>query len=286
MRFLLLPAALLPLALGSPPTLLDPGRVLHVGLTTDAVRFAGTIRGRITDQSSGLPVPGAQVIIAGTRLGASADNDGRYVIAQVPAGAQTLTVRLLGYAPKTATVTVTEDGEVTADFTIERSASQLSEVVVTATGDQRRVEIGNAVATLRADSLIASRPDHLRRRHAPGARRRACMTFANAGMTGSAPRIRIRGFNSLSQPNNPLIIVDGARVDNTTGAGSGGGTNIQSYGWTAGSMTAINPEEIESIEIVKGPAAATLYGTDAANGVIVIRTKRGAAGAPKWNVLR
>lgn len=282
MRFSLLPAVLLPLALGSPPTLLDTGPGSDVGLTTDGVRFAGTVRGRITDQSSGQPVPGAQVIVAGTRLGAAADNNGRYVITQVPAGAQTLTVRLLGYAPKTATVTVTDNGEVTADFVIERSASQLSEVVVTATGDQRKVEIGNTVATLRADSLMASAPitsvgDMLQGRVA------GLLTFANAGVTGSSPRIRIRGFNSLSQPNNPLIIVDGARVDNTTGAGSGGATNIQSYGWTAGSVTAMNPEEIESFEIVKGPAAATLYGTDAANGVIVIRTKRGVAGPPKWN---
>ncbi|MBC7897739.1 MAG: carboxypeptidase-like regulatory domain-containing protein, partial [Cytophagaceae bacterium] len=282
MRFALLPAVLLPLALASPPTLLATEPVSRVGLTTDEVRFAGTVRGRVTDQSSGQPVPGAQVIVAGTRLGAAADNNGRYVITQVPAGAQTLSVRLLGYAPKSATVTVTDNGEVTADFTIERSASQLSEVVVTATGDQRKVEIGNAVATLRADSLMISAPitsvgDMLQGRVS------GLMTFANAGMTGSAPRIRIRGFNSLSQPNNPLIIIDGARVDNTTGAGSGGGTNIQSYGWTAGSMTSMNPEEIESFEIVKGPAAATLYGTDAANGVIVIRTKRGTAGAPKWN---
>jgi TonB-linked SusC/RagA family outer membrane protein len=164
-----------------------------------------------------------------------------------------------------------------------RTASQLSELVVTATGDQRKVEIGNAVATLRADSLVGAAPitsvgDMLQGRVA------GLLTFANAGVTGSAPRIRIRGFNSLSQPNNPLIIVDGTRVDNTTGAGGGGGTNIQSYGWTAGSVTSMNPEEIESFEIVKGPAAATLYGTDAANGVIVIRTKRGSAGSPKWNL--
>ena len=262
-----LKAVLLPLALGSP--LAPP--------------LSGTVRGRIVETGSGAPVAGATVTVNGTRLGAMSGNDGRYVITQVPAGNQVLAVRMLGFAPKSDTVAVTDNGEVTADFTITRSASQLSEVVVTATGDQRKVEIGNAVATLRADSLVGVAPitsvgDMLQGRVA------GLLTFANAGVTGSAPRIRIRGFNSLSQPNNPLIIVDGARVDNTTGAGAGGGTNIQSYGWTAGSVTALNPEEIESFEIVKGPAAATLYGTDAANGVIVIRTKRGLAGAPKWNM--
>lgn len=284
MRFTLLPVVLLPLALGSPPPLVfgapnSASTRVHV----DDAKKAGTIRGRITDQASGQPVVGAQVVVANTRLGAVADNNGRYVITQVPSGAQSITARMLGYAPKTATVTVTDNADVTADFALEKSASQLSEVVVTATGDQRKVEIGNAVTTLRADSLVSAAPitsvgDMLQGRVS------GLMTFANAGMTGSSPRIRIRGFNSLSQPNNPLIIVDGARVDNTTGAGSGGGTNVQSYGWTAGSVTALNPEEIESFEIVKGPAAATLYGTDAANGVIVIRTKRGTAGAPRWNV--
>ncbi|MBK6487160.1 MAG: SusC/RagA family TonB-linked outer membrane protein [Gemmatimonadetes bacterium] len=284
MRLSLLPAMLLPLGLASSPML---GAGSHGPPSPDSeresVRFAGTIRGRITEQGSGTPVAGATVVIANTRLGAVADNEGRYVVGQVPAGTHAVTVRMLGYAPKTERVTVSDNGEVVADFALERSASQLSQVVVTATGDQRRVELGNAVSTLRADSLTMSAPitsvgDLLQGRVA------GLMTFANAGMTGSAPRIRIRGFNSLSQPNNPLIIVDGARVDNTTGAGSGGGTNIQSYGWTAGSVTAINPDEIESMEIVKGPAAATLYGTDAANGVIVIRTKRGVAGSPKWTL--
>ncbi len=281
MHLLLLPAILFPLgvtptagiAMENPPSVRNEWEV---------DRIAGTVRGRVTEEGSGQPVVGATVVVANTRLGAVTGDDGRYTVTQVPAGRQSITVRMLGYAPKTAAVTVTDNGEAVADFSLERSASQLSQVVVTATGDQRRVEIGNAVATLRADSLMIAAPitslgDMLQGRVA------GLMTFANAGMTGSAPRVRIRGFNSLSQPNNPLLIIDGARVDNTTGAGSGGGTNIQSYGWTSGSMTSINPEEIESMEIVKGPAAATLYGTDAANGVIVIRTKRGVAGEPRWN---
>src|SRR5262245_38732639 len=282
--FSLVPAVLLPLVLGSLSMRPESGEHANPVLSeTAGARFAGTIRGRVVDSTSGEPVPGASVSVNGTRLGALTGNDGRYVITQVPAGPQSLIVRMLGYTPKTKTVTVADNGEVTSDFTIERTASQLSELVVTATADQRKVEIGNAVTTLRADSLVGAAPitsvgDLLQGRVA------GLLTFANAGVTGSAPRIRIRGFNSLSQPNNPLIIVDGARVDNTTGAGGGGGTNIQSYGWTAGSVTSMNPEEIESFEIVKGPAAATLYGTDAANGVIVIRTKRGTAGTPKWNL--
>ena len=238
----------------------------------------GTVRGRVTEREGGTPVAGAQVVVAGTRLGAVTDAEGRYAITQVPAGNQTITVRMIGYAPDSRQVAVTDNGEATADFALSRMAAQLSEMVVTATGDQRKVELGNTVATLRVDSLVSTAPitnvgDLLQGRVS------GLMTFSNSGVTGSAPRIRIRGFNSLSAPNNPLMIIDGARVENTTGGADPFGAN--SYGWTAGAATAINPDEIESFEIVKGPAAATLYGTDAANGVIVIRTKRGQQGAPR-----
>ncbi|MGQ0646419.1 MAG: SusC/RagA family TonB-linked outer membrane protein [Gemmatimonadaceae bacterium] len=244
--------------------------------------LTGTVRGRITDRGTGTSLVGVQVQVVGTRLGAMTDAQGRYVIAQVPAGAQSITARMLGFAPETRALTVTDAAETTADFSLSRMATQLGEVVVTATGDQRKVEIGNAVATLRIDSIVAAAPvtsvgELLQGRVA------GLLTFSNSGVTGSSPRIRIRGFNSLARPNNPLMIIDGARVENTTGA-AGGNTNIASYGWTAGSVSAINPEEIESFEIVKGPAAATLYGTDAANGVIVIRTKRGQQGPARLTI--
>jgi TonB-linked SusC/RagA family outer membrane protein len=244
--------------------------------------IAGTVRGRVTDRATSGPVAGAQVMVVGTRLGAIADDQGRYVITQVPAGNQTIQVRLIGFAPESRQVAVTDGGDVTADFALTKAATQLGEVVVTATGDQRKVEIGTTVSTLRVDSVIAIAPvtnvgDLLQGRVS------GLMTFANSGVTGSAPRIRIRGINSLSQPNNPLWIIDGTRVENTTGA-AGGNTNIASFGWTAGMVASINPEEIESFEIVKGPSAATLYGTDAANGVIVIRTKKGQQGPARFTV--
>lgn len=243
---------------------------------------AGGITGRITDKDAGTPIAGVSVTVVGTKLGTVTDDQGRYRIAGVPDGPHALTAQRIGYAKATQQVTVPAASDVTADFALSKMTVQLGEIVVTATGNQRKIELGNEVATLRPDSVTAVAPitnitDMLQGRVA------GLMTFANSGVTGSTPRIRIRGFNSLSQPNAPLMVIDGTRVDNSTG-GSGGAQNVPSFGWTAGSVMSVNPEEIESIEIVKGPSAATLYGTDAANGVIVIRTKRGQQGATKVNV--
>src|SRR5262249_50267714 len=107
----------------------------------------------------------------------------------------------------------------------------------------------------------------------PGAQ----VLFQN-GFTGQSPRIRIRGLNSFTVGNNPLLIIDGIRAENSMQS------STSTYGQTTGRISDLNPEEIESLEIVKGPSAATLYGTDAANGVIVVKTKQGRVGRPQWTV--
>jgi TonB-dependent SusC/RagA subfamily outer membrane receptor len=156
-------------------------------------------------------------------------------------------------------------------------ASRLTEVVTTVTGPQRRLEVGNVIGAIDADSVVRSAPvtslSDLINARVPGTQ-----VVLNNGLTGTSPRIRIRGVNSLTVSNDPLLVVDGIRVENSTGTlGSG-------YGQTPGRLNDLNPEEIESIEIVKGPSAATLYGTDAANGVIVVKTKRGRVGSATWRL--
>lgn len=252
----------------------------YPGLTQQA---EGTVRGRVTEGATTNPVAAAQVSVDGTQLNTLTDAQGNYVLTGVPAGQRAITVTRIGFASVTQTVTVPAAGEATLDFTLQTMAVQLSEVVVTATGAQRKLAIGNTIATLGADSVVATSPitnvtDLLEGRIS------GVMTFANSGVTGSAPRIRIRGFNSLSQPNSPLMIIDGVRVENSTGTSGNLGGTISSYGWSAGAVSQLNPEDIESFEIVKGPSAATLYGTDAANGVILIRTKRGRSGQTQFRV--
>jgi TonB-linked SusC/RagA family outer membrane protein len=258
---------------------------LILGLTAVAAipspanaQATGSVRGTVTDTAGGAPISNAHIVVAGTRLGAETGADGRYVIRAVPIGAQTINLTRLGYAPGSRGVTVTAGGEAVADFRVGKSAVQLDQVVTTATGAQRAVELGHAVSTVQTDSIIKTAPvrsisDMLNNRVA------GAIINGQNGYTGTVAPIRLRGMNSVTVSNNPIIIVDGARIEATPSTIQTGQSQISSS-----RLGDLAMSEVESIEVVKGPAAATLYGTDAANGVIVIRTKRGQPGATRWQL--
>lgn len=231
----------------------------------------GTITGVVTDSATREPIRQAQVSVAGTSLGRSTDDNGRYTIANVPAGARTLAVRRLGFDPQSREVNVTDGATVTADFELVGATTRLAEIVTTVTGGQRRMEMGTAIANIRPDSLMQIAPvmnfGDLLQGRAPGV-----LSMSTSGMAGQAGRVRIRGLNSFSVSNDPIVIIDGARVEAGAADGRVGGSGL------TGRFSDIDPDEIEAIEVVKGPTAATLYGTDAANGVIVVTTKRGRPG--------
>jgi TonB-linked SusC/RagA family outer membrane protein len=244
----------------------------------------GTITGVVRDARTGQPVPGATVIIEGSRISGITSSTGVYRIANAPSGARTIRVRRLGYQPQTVSVTVPDEGVVTADVTLGQVATQLNEVVTTATGEQRRVELGNVIGHLDGDSLAREAPI-TRLSDMIGARIPGVQIVPNTGFTGESPRIRIRGISGITLTRDPLLYVDGVRVDNSTGAMFGNPViSFLSYGHVPGRVNDIDPNDIESVEIVKGPSAATLYGTDAANGVILIRTKRGVPGRARWSM--
>ncbi|HKT09354.1 MAG TPA: SusC/RagA family TonB-linked outer membrane protein [Gemmatimonadaceae bacterium] len=249
-------------------------------------RLAVTIVGQVVDSTSKEPVVGASVQVLGTQLGAVTDSAGQYRIAGVARGQQTLVARRVGYAPKRHTVTVGTDGELTVDFALAAAPTSLSEVIVTGTaGGQQRRELGNAVGEVKA-------PDVLAKSQAPdmssllNSRVAGVSIVPSTGRLGAGPQIEIRGVSSLSLDNAPLIYIDGVRVSNRTGGGpttfGNGGFGSQNAG-VVGRLNDINPDEIESIQIIKGPAAATIYGTEAANGVIQIITKKGTSGKPVFN---
>ncbi len=249
-------------------------------------RLAATIVGQVVDSASREPVVGASVQVEGTSLGAVTDSAGRYRIAGVGQGAQTLVARRVGYAPKRHTVTVGADGEITVDFALAPAPTSLNEVIVTGTaGGQQQRELGNAVGNVNAPQVLA-------KSQAPdlssllNSRVAGVSIVPSTGRLGAGPQIEIRGVSSLSLDNTPLIYIDGVRVSNRTGAGpttfGNGGFGSQNAG-VVGRLNDIDPNEIESIQIIKGPAAATIYGTEAANGVIQIITKKGASGKPVFN---
>jgi TonB-dependent starch-binding outer membrane protein SusC len=118
----------------------------------------GSIKGRVTEEGSGAPVAGAQVVVVGTRLGAVAGGDGNYVIRGVPAGTVQVRAIRIGFQPTTQSVTVTDGGEATANFSLTKSIIQLEAVVTTATGEQSRKSVGDVVASVRVDSLVGQQP--------------------------------------------------------------------------------------------------------------------------------
>jgi TonB-linked SusC/RagA family outer membrane protein len=245
-------------------------------LTISAVTAQQTaVSGRVTDAATGQPVVGAQVMVAGSNLGTQTNSNGNYTIRGVQAGQITVRVLTIGYAEQSQQVTLTAGQAATLNFQLQQVAIALSPVVATVTGEQRRVEVGNAIARVNATEVVQTRAV---------TNMADLMTSRAAGVmvipgtqTGAGTRVRIRGTSSLSLSNNPIYVIDGIRVEGATGSSS-----VGVGGTTPSRVGDLNPEEIESIEIVRGPSAATLYGTDAANGVIVITTKRGVAGRAQW----
>jgi len=237
-----------------------------------------SISGKVTDQSNGQPLAGARVQATGTNYIGITNAQGTYTIRAVNAGSYTLRVVMLGYASQTRSVTVTAGQAATADWTLNAVPFTLEEIVTTATGEQLKRELGNTVANIEATQLVqqAQTPDLSA---VLNGRVAGVTVIQNDGVAGSGSRIRIRGISSASLSNDPLLYVDGVRV-----AERGQALSVYAGGGSPSFLNDVNPEEIENIEIVKGPSAATLYGTQAANGVIRITTKRGKAGPAKWSL--
>ncbi len=247
-------------------------------LTVGSAQLAaqnGTVTGSVRDAVSQAPLAGAQISIAGTTLGMLTNNVGRYLLVNVPAGEQTVRVDLIGYGSTELTVTVPAGGAATADFNIRQDAIALEGVVVTGTaGQARRREVGNSISQVVAEDIqytaVTDFGDVLQ------GRTTGIQVNDHSGQVGAASQIRLRGNNSLQQGNNPLIYVDGVRLENNPIGSDDEGAQ------TPSAFDMINPADIERMEVIKGPAATTLYGTEASSGVIQIFTKRGVAGAPAW----
>jgi TonB-linked SusC/RagA family outer membrane protein len=255
------------------------GPLLAVGVAVHAQSAVGVIAGRVTDARTALPAAGALVAVEGTSLSGLAGNDGRYRIANVPPGSHTVTVRLVGFSATSQAVRVVADATVSADFTLQATAIPLEEILVTGTaGGAKLRAIGNSVAKINAVEAVAlGAPLNLTsllNARAPG-----LVVNHATGRLGAGGSINIRGRSSLSLGDAPLIYVDGVRVNSATSTGPVGGGGLAQQGSAVASrLNDINPDDIESIEVIKGPAAATIYGTEASSGVIQIITKKGVAG--------
>jgi TonB-linked SusC/RagA family outer membrane protein len=253
--------------------------VLGGGVGPAMAQERASITGEVVDAANRRPLVGAQVFVPGTSFGVVTNATGRYVIPNVPVGEVTVRVQLIGYATVDRTATVQRGEGAVLNFELNQSVIALDEVVVTGVGvATERKRLGNTVATIDAralESAPAKSFSELLQARQPGV-----VAMPSGGLAGEGMKIRIRGSSSLSQSNEPIVYVDGVRVDNSGGFGPGVGLN----GGSPSRLDDINPDAIERIEILKGAAAATLYGTEASNGVIQIFTKQGRSGAPKYDV--
>ncbi|WP_412061830.1 TonB-dependent receptor domain-containing protein [Rubrivirga sp. IMCC45206] len=247
---------------------------LLVLVLAGAVAAQGTIRGTVLDAASGETVPAASLLVQELGRGAASDLDGQFEITEVPAGTYTLVATFLGYSRTTVPVTV-RDGDVSV-VTVSMAEDRLGldEVVVTGQGaavQTRRLSTTVEVITPRQiEAMPATRLDELLQAQLPGAQVRF-----SSGQPGTASLIRSRGPISAFSSTTPVIYVDGVRVDNLNTAAALG---IDTGGAQSSAIPDIPIENVERIEFIKGGAATTLYGSDAANGVIQIFTKRGVSG--------
>jgi TonB-linked SusC/RagA family outer membrane protein len=235
----------------------------------------GTIRGQVTDAVTQRPLSGAQVSIPGTGRGALANQAGNFLILNVPVGVQTLRVDLVGYGSQEVQVTVTSGGVAQANVSMSQAALELDAIVVTGTpGQTQRRAIGNAVSQFSAaevtDAVPVGSVQDLLQGRTPG-----LTLIADGGAAGDGSQIRLRGAGSLEGRFEPVIYVDGVRVNSGTASFAG---SCGSVTHCTDALDFLNPNDVESVEIIKGPAASTLYGAEAAAGVIQIITKKGRAG--------
>ncbi|MGH7680337.1 MAG: SusC/RagA family TonB-linked outer membrane protein [Gemmatimonadaceae bacterium] len=241
-----------------------------------AAQATGSVSGTVRDSASGQPLGSVSIAVEGTLRRTMSNMDGSYTISDVPAGSQRLTARRIGYGSQNATVTVAAGSTARQDFSMTAQAAALGEIVVTGYGTQRREAISGSVSTINADAanvgLITNASQMLQGRVG------GVQMIANNGEPGAGVQIRVRGGTSISASNEPLYVVDGVPLQNESadpGRPEIAGVNP---GLARNPLNSINPNDIESITVLKDASATAIYGSRGANGVVLIQTKRVAGG--------
>jgi len=243
----------------------------------------GSVTGTVVDATNRQALSGAQVSIEGTQRGGLSDARGRFLILQVPTGPQTVRVTYIGYGTQTQEVSITAGQATVIEFELQISAVTLDEVVVTGTaGAVEKRKVGSSMATINMSQVQEILPIQdfgtALQGRIPGVR-----SVGTVGGVGASRQLTIRGTGSFNLEQRPVIYIDGIRVDgNQYEWGSMAGATCCAFSGGAGEdrLSDLNPSDIDRVEILKGAAAATLYGSEASNGVIQIFTKRGRSNSP------
>ncbi len=254
-------------------SLLAPFGATHAQTATSS----RIVTGKVTSAVGGRALQGVNVIVRGTRLGTITNAAGEYRLAlPEQAGTETFTFRLLGFKPVDEPIR----GRTSINMVLEESANTLSDVVVTANAIVRETkELGYAIAQVEPEKLTVARSSNVL--NSLAAKVAGVRITQQSGTVGGSSKIVIRGVNSIASASEPLFVVDGVPISNSAFAGTE--TEIVTGGVDVGNRAQdINPDDIESMSILKGAAASALYGSRARNGVIVVTTKRGFSGQPRF----
>ncbi|PYP50331.1 MAG: hypothetical protein DMD45_11540, partial [Gemmatimonadetes bacterium] len=244
---------------------------------TDA-QVAGVIRGKVTEESTQRPLASVHVLLIGTGRETRTDEAGSFEIGGLPDGQYTIRAALIGYSSRTASATVTAGGGADVAIALLRAPIQLEALVVTGTaGTTEKRELGNAVSSPDLSKVPAGTTQNVQEQlqsRVPG-----LTLMQNSGLVGTGSNVQIRGAGSLNANYGPVYYVDGIRFE-AQPVSTGGVTNATVQ--YSSPLDFIDPDDVEKIEVIKGPAASTLYGADAAGGVIQIITKKGTREGSQW----
>jgi TonB-dependent starch-binding outer membrane protein SusC len=242
--------------------------------TLGAQTGTSAARGRVTDVA-GRPLDAVQVLVPGGNRVTRTDARGVYRLGGLPAGTYILRAQQLGYGVVSHQIVLAGNDTAVADFVLRPTALSLDAVVVTGTAaESRKKEVGNSMAGISAKDIETSPVKN--GQDIVGARAPGITVLTNSGQPGAGGTIRLRGTNSITQGNNPIIYVDGVRIYSDNAPISPGARQVTT------TFNDIKAEDIERVEVVKGAAATTLYGTEASGGVIQVFTKKGSGAAPEW----
>ncbi len=244
------------------------------------------VTGSVTDGTNNQPLPGANVVVKGTSVGTTSDFDGNYIV-NVSDFPVTLQFSLLGFESQEVVV----ESAATVNVTLQESTTALSEVVITGLATSiKRSNAANSVSSISAEKLTGTTPPTTLDGALYG-KFTGAIVSANSGAPGGGLSVKMRGITSIAGNSQPLYIVDGVYIDNSSiaaglntvsGAASGGSASNQDN--PTNRIADINPDDIENIEILKGASAAAIYGSRASAGVVIITTKRGKRGDTKINL--
>ena len=254
--------------------------VLFLPVTLLAQGETGRITGTVVDSGSGQPITSATVVVVGTALGGTTDTEGRYAIADVPAGTHEVRVQRIGFRPQTALVAVAAGQSVGLNFQLLTQTVQLEAVVAVGYGTQLRRDVTGSVATVTTEALErapVSTMDQMLQGTVPGVQ-----VTTTSGEPGAALSIRIRGASSITGNSEPLYVIDGFPVENDI-EGSSVGNGGRSRTTPPNPLVTLNPSDIESISILKDASSTAIYGARGANGVVIITTKQGRGTKPQFS---